>query len=63
MNNQHYFFRLANMCSNLAGELGEEEIYNAYKEQPQDLLNFQDYLCFQTGLRGGCRTEEVKVEL
>ncbi|XP_046359843.1 marginal zone B- and B1-cell-specific protein-like [Haliotis rufescens] len=43
--------RLQQMCQNYVGELGEEEIYHAYKEQGKLLEKF---LCYGDGVQGDC---------
>jgi hypothetical protein len=60
--------RLHDMCDQFMGELEEENIYAVFKKRPEDMQNFENYLCRgpETGLRGACSKLEgkrAKVEL
>lgn len=52
-------FRLQAMCSNYIGELGEEEVYDAYRED-ETLVNT---LCYDKGMFGLCSDQNKKDEL
>ncbi|XP_063445766.1 marginal zone B- and B1-cell-specific protein-like [Mytilus trossulus] len=51
--------RLQAMCSNYIGELGEEEVYDAYRED-ETLVNT---LCYDKGMFGLCSGQNKKDEL
>ncbi|XP_064627168.1 marginal zone B- and B1-cell-specific protein-like isoform X2 [Lineus longissimus] len=60
--------RLHDMCDQFVGDLEEENIYAVFKKRPEDIQNFENYLCRgpETGLRGACSKLEgkrAKVEL
>ena len=48
------FFRMADMCDQYMGELGETTIYDVYKESPKDEKALLNYLCYGTGVQGEC---------
>lgn len=46
--------RMADMCDHFMGELGEETIYDVYRESPKDEKALLKYLCYGTGVQGEC---------
>ena len=51
------------MCDTYMGEIGEEDIYQAYKKNPKSTQQFENFLCRGPGVRGECqRFEEENTE-
>ncbi|XP_041363243.1 marginal zone B- and B1-cell-specific protein-like [Gigantopelta aegis] len=50
-------YRLRSMCGTYTGDVGEEEIYSAYLEHRENLV---DFLCRGTGVRADCVKENQK---
>ncbi|CAH1795509.1 unnamed protein product [Owenia fusiformis] len=46
--------RLMAMCDDYVGEIGEDEIYEAYTKNPKSLVKFEDYLCRGEGILSRC---------
>ena len=42
------------MCEQYMGQIGEMEVYSAYKKNPKSRKQFEDYMCRGTELRGYC---------
>jgi len=54
------------MCEQYMGNIGEVEVYNAYKRNPKSRKQFEDYLCNGEAQRKECvtpRDTEKKDEL
>lgn len=59
-NNTIDFSRMAMMCEQLVGDLGEDEIYEAFSENPGQLSK---YLCKGEGTRGSCAMKPKRRKL
>jgi len=46
------------MCSNFVDELGEEQLYEIYRQDPSDSKAFEKSLCRGTGIFGDCSTKD-----
>ena len=55
------------MCEQYMGNIGEMEIYKAYRKNRKSLADFQKFLCHGKGIRGDClpqeKTKKKKEEL
>lgn len=57
--------RLMNMCSSFVEELGEEQLYEIYRQDPSDNKAFEKSLCKGNGIFGECvkKQERQRQEL
>jgi len=46
--------RLMSMCLAFSGDLGEEAIYEGYKENPKTRKSLEQFLCWGEGITGSC---------
>lgn len=46
--------RIAAMCDDFVGDLGDDVIYAQYKKQRSDVQKFTQWLCEGSGIRGHC---------
>lgn len=49
------------MCEQYMGNVGENEIYTAYKKNPKSRKQFEDFLCRGTGHLSECRKVEEQM--
>ena len=54
-----------NMCSSFVDELGEEQLYEIYRQDPSDNKVFEKSLCRGNGIFGDCskKQEQQRQEL
>ena len=51
------------MCDQYLGELGEQDIYDAYKASPKKSKGLEKYLCYGEGIQSECsQLKEAKAK-